>query len=343
MNDANDIIQAEKRDDDVSVRPAKLEEFIGQKEVVENLQVYLKAAQLRDDPIDHILFSGPPGLGKTTLARILSEAQGSNFHQISAPNLKRPGDIAKLLTTLERSDVLFIDEIHRLPAPVEEVLYTAMEDRFIDITLSDGLGASSVKIDLPPYTLVGATTRPGSLSGPLRDRFGIHLRLDFYTDEDLLQILKRSCKIWSIEAGDDGLMSIAVRSRKTPRIALRLLRRVWDYVLVSSHELGAVKKIETEFVKESFQKIGIDDLGLTKVDNQVLKVIAENYKGGPVGLKPIASIIAEDIITLEDFIEPHLVRIGFIERTSRGRILSKKGFSHIGKNINENDGTQSLF
>ena len=319
---------SERQEGDQAIRPDSFDEFIGQKDIVENLQVYIQAAQMRNESLDHTLFSGPPGLGKTTLARLISRVQKGKFHQISAPNLKRPGDIAKLLTNLEEHDVLFIDEIHRLPAPVEEILYPAMEDGLIDITLAEGMAASSVQLHLPPFTLVGATTRAGALASPLRDRFGIQLRLNYYDEDELNKIIDRSAKIWKIKIQTNAIQSIASRSRKTPRVALRLLRRIWDYALVEE-----TKKpddvIDKTIVETSFQKMKIDEFGLTSLDNHFLSVIAKDYRGGPVGLRPLASVISEDIITLEDFIEPFLVRIGFVKRTPRGRMLTPAAFEHL--------------
>ncbi|MDH5719476.1 MAG: Holliday junction branch migration DNA helicase RuvB [Spirochaetia bacterium] len=334
MNEGSfNILSPKEQKGDTQVRPASLKDFIGQKEVVQNLEIYLKAAKLRNESLDHILFSGPPGLGKTTLARILATSQNGIFHQLSAPNLKRPGDIAKVLTNLQKNDILFIDEIHRLPAPVEEILYPAMEDGHIDITISEGMGASSILLDLPPFTLVAATTRPGAISAPLRDRFGIHLRLDYYEHQDIEKIIKRSSNIWNIKISKEAINEIALRSRNTPRVALRLLRRSWDHAIVAQHNKTQNAKnteINEEIVVDSFQKMRIDLLGLTSLDISFLKTIADNYDGGPVGLKPIASVLSEDIITLEDFIEPYLVKTGLIKKTSRGRVITRKGYKHIG-------------
>ena len=344
IENVRSILKPDKQEGDQVIRPQSLDSFIGQTEVIENLKVYLKAAQLREEPIDHILFSGAPGLGKTTLARLISEAQNGKMHQISAPNLKRAGDLVKLLTNLDSFDVLFIDEVHRLPTPVEEVLYTAMEDRVIDITLSEGMAASSVQLNLPPFTLVGATTRPGSLSAPFRDRFGILLRLNYYNEDELKQILLRSSKVWSIQIQTQALKEIARRSRKTPRVAIRLLRRIWDYAIVKpTHtqkndknenttvpKTGSMAFIDTHIVRDSFQKMRIDPLGLTSLDNQLLTVMARDYQGGPVGLKPLSAVVSEDLATLEDFVEPFLVRLGFLKRTSRGRMLTQAAMKHIG-------------
>jgi len=325
--------EIEDETDDLNLRPQTLSEFVGQKSVVDNLTVYLRAAKLRNEVIDHVLFSGPPGLGKTTLAKILSESQNGQFYQLSAPNVKRPGDIVKILSGLEKQDILFIDEIHRLSAPVEEILYPALEDREIDITLADGLGASAMTLDLPPFTMVGATTKPGNLSAPLRDRFGIHLRLEFYELNEIIQIVKRAADLWKVRLSDDALHEIASRSRRTPRISIRLLRRIWDYALVNKGT-NANKQLENieitkDIVLYSFKEMQIDKLGLTALDNEFLSVLAKHYSGGPVGLKPMSAILSEDLTTLEDFVEPYMIRLDLIQRTARGRKLTRKGFEHI--------------
>jgi len=314
---------------DNSVRPENFSEFIGQDDVISNLKIYSEAAQMRAESLDHVLFSGPPGLGKTTLARIVSSLQKGNFYQIAAPNLKRTGDLVKLLVNLEKMDTLFIDEIHRLPAPVEEILYSAMEDGHIDIAISEGMSGTPVKINLPPFTLVGATTRPGSLTAPLRDRFGIQLRLNYYTDEEIESILKRAAGKWGIQVSDEAFANISARCRKTPRVALKLLKRIWDFALVRNGNKNALLITEKD-VLYSFENMKIDQLGLTQLDNMFLRVVAVNYKGGPVGLKPLTALLSEDIITLEEFVEPYLVQLDLIQRTSRGRIITEKGFNHIG-------------
>lgn len=314
------------REEDSSIRPASLEEFIGQESVVSNLKIYAKAARLREEPIDHALFSGPPGLGKTTLAKILSELRESSFVQLAAPNLRRPGDMVKILSGLQNNDVLFIDELHRLPTPVEEVLYSAMEDKTIDIVLSDSMAASSVTLQLPPFTLVGATTRPGALSAPLRDRFGIQLRLNYYEDKELFLLLQRAARIWNMQADEETLREIAKRSRGTPRIALRYLRRIWDYALAENSK----GHLRLQHALQGFTGMHIDELGLSFLDIEFLKAVAIHYRGGPVGLKPIAAMLSEDSITLEDFVEPYLVRLGFILRTPRGRVLSETAYAHLG-------------
>jgi len=327
----NEIPDIEKQiEEGEIIRPAEIDEFIGQKGIIENLKVYLKAASVRNEPLDHTLFSGPPGLGKTTLARIIASSQKGLFHQIAAPNLKKTGDLVKLLMNLKDNDTLFIDEIHRLSAPLEEVLYTAMEDRQIDITLAEGMAASSIQIEIPPFTLVGATTRPGSLSAPLRDRFGIHLRLDFYEYDDIEKIIERAASIWKIKIDSDSVNLIARRSRMTPRVALQLLRRIWDFA-IAHHEQKSETIISTAIARNGFESMEIDELGLTRLDTMFLKIIAENYHGGPVGLKPISVTLAEDITTLENFIEPYILRLALIQRTPRGRVITSKGLSHIGQ------------
>lgn len=312
---------------DPSIRPASFSEFVGQKNIVENLQVFIKASRIRQEPLDHILFSGPPGLGKTTLARIIASLQKGEFRQVSAPNLKRTGDVIKILSGLSANDTLFIDEIHRLTTPVEEVLYSAMEDNQVDITLSDGLGAMPIQLDIPPFTLVGATTRPGNLTAPMRDRFGIHLRLDYYEEDEIVEILKNAAKKWNILYKDEALLEIARRSRRTPRVSLRLLRRIWDYAIAHSNIQRGI--IDISIAENGFEQMQIDALGLTALDNRFLNIIAENFQGGPVGLKPLSAALSEDIITLEDFVEPYMIRLDLIHRTSRGRVITRKGYDHI--------------
>ncbi|GAB4441929.1 MAG: Holliday junction branch migration DNA helicase RuvB [Turneriella sp.] len=310
------------------VRPQRLSEFVGQRDVRENLASFLKAAALRGEVLDHVLLSGPPGLGKTTLARIIAQETGGGFSLLTAPNIKRPGDLAKILSGLAIGDVLFIDEIHRLPAPAEELLYGAMEDRTIDISVGDAMLANSVQITLPPFTLVGATTRPGDLTAPLRTRFGITFHLEFYSDDDLTQIIRRAAQIWKIRCDEDALREISRRSRSTPRIALHLLRRVWDYALAESSDLE--RPIDLAAAASAFGRMHIDAEGTTRLDRQFMLSIAKHYDGGPVGLKPLAAILAEDLTTLEEYVEPYLVRRAFVRRTPRGRMLTREAYQHLG-------------
>lgn len=321
-------LNLERTEQEVQVRPQRLTDFVGQREVVAHLETSLKAARIRKEPLDHVLLSGPPGLGKTTLARIIAQEMGARFSQVTAPNIKRPGDLAKILSGLGEHDVLFIDEIHRLPAAAEELLYGAMEDRSIDIAVGDGMLANSVQITLPPFTLIGATTRPGDLTAPLRERFGIRFHLEFYENADIIRIIDRARRLWNIACEAEALEEISRRSRSTPRIALHLLRRVWDYALAESSDLA--RPITAKDAATAFSKMNIDTEGMTRLDRQFMLSIAKHYDGGPVGLKPLASILAEDLATLEDFVEPYLVRRAFIRRTARGRMLTREAFAHLG-------------
>jgi Holliday junction DNA helicase RuvB len=321
-------LNPQPNEQEAQVRPQRLSEFVGQRDVRENLASFLKAAALRGEVLDHVLLSGPPGLGKTTLARIIAQETGGGFSLVTAPNIKRPGDLAKILSGLNKGDVLFIDEIHRLPAPAEELLYGAMEDRTIDISVGDGTLASSVQIALPPFTLVGATTRPGDLTAPLRTRFGITFHLEFYSDDDIAQITRRAAQIWKIRCEEDAVREISRRARSTPRIALHLLRRVWDYALAESSDLE--RPVDLMAATSAFARLHIDAEGMTKLDRQFMLSIAQHYDGGPVGLKPLAAILAEDLTTLEDFVEPYLVRRAFVRRTPRGRMLTPEAYHHLG-------------
>lgn len=325
---ADPFLNPQPNEQEYQVRPQRLAEFVGQKDIRENLASFLKAASLRGEVLDHVLLSGPPGLGKTTLARIIAQETGGGFSLLTAPNIKRPGDLAKILSGLGKGDVLFIDEIHRLPAPAEELLYGAMEDRKIDIAVGDAMLAHSVQITLPPFTLVGATTRPGDLTAPLRTRFGITFHLEFYNDEDIVQIIRRAAQIWKIRCDDDALREISRRSRSTPRIALHLLRRVWDYALAESSDLD--RAVDLAAATSAFARMHIDAEGMTKLDRQFMLSIAQHYDGGPVGLKPLAAILAEDLTTLEDYVEPYLVRRAFVRRTPRGRMLTREAYQHLG-------------
>ena len=302
-----------------SLRPKLLDEYIGQDKVKENMKIYIEAAQKRGEPLDHVLLYGPPGLGKTTLANIISNEMKSNIKITSGPAIEKPGDLAALLTNLSEFDVLFIDEIHRLNKSVEEILYPALEDYTLDIIIGKGPSARSIRLDLPKFTLVGATTRAGSITTPLRDRFGIVNRLELYTDNDLKTIVKRSAEILEIKIDEEGSMEIAKRSRGTPRIANRLLKRVRDYASV----LGDGKK-KKKIADISLQKLEIDNMGLDNIDRKILESIIKNYAGGPVGIETLASTIGEEVETIEDVYEPYLMQMGFIARTPRGRIATPR-------------------
>ena len=312
------------------MRPKTLNEYIGQDKVKENLSIFIKAAQIRKEPLDHVLLYGPPGLGKTTLSGIIANEMGVNFRITSGPAIEKPGDLAALLTNLNEGDVLFIDEIHRLPRTVEEILYPAMEDFSIDIITGKGQMATSYHLPLPKFTLVGATTRAGQLSAPLRDRFGVVLRLEMYTPQELSKIIVRSAAILGIYIDKDGALEIASRSRGTPRIANRLLKRVRDFALVESQG-----KIDFDTAKMALNKLDIDELGLDANDRRMLKTMIEFYKGGPVGIETLASAIGEEAVTIEDVYEPYLMQIGFVSRTPRGRVANRAAYLHLGMELAE--------
>jgi len=307
------------------LRPLYLKDFLGQEKLKENLAIFISSAKKRNDVLDHALFYGPPGLGKTTLAQIISHEMGVGFKSTSGPVISKSGDLAAILTNLQQGDVLFIDEIHRLNKNVEETLYSAMEDYKLDIIIGEGVSARAIKIDLPKFTLVGATTRIGLIANPLRDRFGILTRIDFYNVEELSQIIIRDAKILSIKIDNEAAHEIAKRSRGTPRIAIRLLKRVRDFASAQSLEI-----INYDIADKSLKKLEIDNRGLDSSDYRYLYFIAKNYRGGPVGIETIASAISEERDTVEDAIEPYLIQIGFIEKTPRGRILTAEALKHIG-------------
>ena len=328
-------------DDDIAVekslRPNNMDEFIGQKDIVDSLKLYIEAANKRGESLDHVLFFGPPGLGKTTLSIIIARELGVNIKQTSGPVLDKAGDLAGILTSLEDKDVFFIDEIHRLNAVVEEYLYSAMEDYKIEIMIDKGPSARSVQLNIEPFTLVGATTRLGSLTSPLRDRFGVLLRFDYYEKEDLYEIIKRSAEILEVEIDKDGALELASRSRGTPRIANRILRRTRDYA-----DVKANGKITSSVAKDSLNTLGIDKFGLDSMDRTILDTLIDKFKGGPVGLNSLAVAVSDDVSTIEDVYEPYLIKEGFIQRTNRGRIAQEKSYAHLGKTITKKQ-QQRLF
>jgi holliday junction DNA helicase RuvB len=322
------LVSAERREEDLmeaSIRPQVLADFVGQAQARQNLSVYIEAARMRADALDHVLFVGPPGLGKTTLAQIVSKELGVNFRSTSGPVIAKAGDLAALLTNLEERDVLFIDEIHRLSPAVEEILYPAMEDYQLDLIIGEGPAARSVKIDLPKFTLVGATTRAGLLTTPLRDRFGIPIRLQFYTIEELEFIVKRGSRVMGLAMSDEGANEIARRARGTPRIAGRLLRRVRDVALVDGASV-----VDRKVADKALRMMDVDASGLDQMDRRYLLLIAEKFGGGPVGIETIAAGLSEPRDAIEDIIEPYLIQQGFVQRTPRGRLLTGHAFRHIG-------------
>lgn len=329
MSDASRLITPDKRGEDLdtTLRPQTLADFVGQAAARANLKVFIEAAKSRGEALDHVLFVGPPGLGKTTLAQIMAKELGVNFRSTSGPVIAKAGDLAALLTNLEENDVLFIDEIHRLNPAVEEILYPAMEDYQLDLIIGEGPAARSVKIDLAKFTLVAATTRLGLLTTPLRDRFGIPIRLNFYTVEELEHIVRRGARIMGIGMTDDGALEVARRARGTPRIAGRLLRRVRDFAIVDGKD-----KIDRETADSALLRLEVDSLGLDQLDRRYLAMIAHNFGGGPVGIETIAAGLSEPRDAIEDIIEPYLIQQGFIQRTPRGRVLTANAWKHLGLN-----------
>jgi Holliday junction DNA helicase RuvB len=322
------LVTPERQDDDAleaSLRPKRLADFVGQKQTRENLAVFIQAAKARQEALDHVLFSGPPGLGKTTLAQIVARELGVNFRSTSGPVLAKAGDLATILTNLEPRDVLFIDEIHRLNPVVEEILYPAMEDYELDLMIGEGPSARSVKITLNPFTLVGATTRAGLITTPLRDRFGIPLRLNFYTPDELLSIVERGARVLGFDLTSDGAREIAGRARGTPRIAGRLLKRVRDFASVAGHPT-----VDAKIADNALTRLEVDGRGLDAFDARYLKLLAENYSGGPVGIETIAAALGESRDAIEDVVEPYLMQQGFVQRTPRGRMLSGAAYAHLG-------------
>ena len=309
---------------EATIRPDSIDEYIGQSEVKENLEIFIEAAKMRHEPLDHVLLYGPPGLGKTTLAYIIANELGSNLKTASGPSIEKSGDLAAILSTLEAGDVLFIDEIHRMPRYKEEILYPAMEDFTLDIIVGSDSSSRNIKIDLPPFTLVGATTRAGDLTGPLRDRFGIVNKLNYYTVEELTKIVSRSSRVLKCEIDEEAAVELAKRSRGTPRIANRLLKRVRDYALVKGNG-----RIDLDITRYALDKLKVDDGGLDDTDYHLLKSMIEKFNGGPVGIEALASSIGEEATTIEDVYEPYLLQMGYMKRTPRGRVVTKKAYEHL--------------
>ena len=342
MNHEERIVSGQPVDEEISVdqnfRPRLLSEYIGQELVKKNLDVFIKAAKARNEALDHVLFHGFPGLGKTTLAYIIAHEMGSNIKVTSGPVIERQGDLAAILTSLEEGDVLFIDEIHRLNHVVEEILYPAMEDFQLDLVIGQGPGARSVKMDLPRFTLVGATTRTGLLTPPLRDRFGVVMRLDFYSPDELVKIIKRSAKIMGLKVDADGAGELGKRSRGTPRIANRLLRRVRDFAEVGGHSV-----ISAKVTDYALEMLGVDKQGLDDMDRRILLTIIDKYDGGPIGLETLATAVSEEKNTLEDVYEPFLIQSGFLVRTPRGRMVTLNTYAHFGRKYKGKEEMPKLF
>ncbi|MDO4545308.1 MAG: Holliday junction branch migration DNA helicase RuvB [Bacillota bacterium] len=310
---------------EVGLRPQNLQDYIGQKKATENLKVFIEAAKLRKEPLDHVLFYGPPGLGKTTLAGIIANEMGVDIRITSGPAIERAGDLAAILTNLDENDVLFIDEIHRLNRSVEEVLYSAMEDFALDIIIGKGPSARSIRLDIARFTLIGATTRAGSLSAPLRDRFGVSCKFELYTPEELKEIIRRSAGILEVQVDEESMDEMAKRSRGTPRVANRMLKRIRDF-----SQVRGSGTIDIDITRKSMDALGVDHMGLESLDREILKTIIERFKGGPVGIDTIAASIGEERVTIEDVYEPYLIQAGFLHRTQKGRVVSELAYKHLG-------------
>lgn len=329
------IVTSEELNEDIkiesNIRPSSIDEYIGQEDVKRNIKVYIEAAKMRGESLDHVLLYGPPGLGKTTLANIIANELGVNIKTASGPSIEKSGDLAAVLSTLEPNDVLFIDEIHRMPSYIEEILYPAMEDCALDIMIGGEGNSRSIRIELPPFTLVGATTRAGDLTSPLRDRFGIVAKLQYYTIDELIKIVKRTSKVLNIAIDDDAAVELASRSRGTPRIANRLFKRVRDFALVEGNGV-----IDIDITKKALERLKIDDMGLDDTDHQLLLAIIQKFNGGPVGIESVASSIGEEVTTIEDVYEPYLLQQGFIKRTPRGRVATVLAYKHLNIDYKEN-------
>ena len=328
MQDESVITNYHLEDDqlmDNTIRPESIDEYIGQEDVKENIRIFVEAAKIRNEPLDHVLLYGPPGLGKTTLAFIIAHELGTNIKTASGPSIEKSGDLAAILSSLEPGDVLFIDEIHRMPRYIEEILYPAMEDFSLDIIVGSEGNSRNIKIDLPPFTLVGATTRAGDLSAPLRDRFGITSKLQFYTVEELTDIIKRTARVLDVEIADEAARELAKRSRGTPRIANRLFKRVRDFALVKGNG-----KVDLAITEEALDRLKVDKLGLDNTDHELLLAIIEKFNGGPVGVEALSSSIGEEVTTIEDVYEPYLLQTGLLKRTARGRMVTDLAYEHLG-------------
>ena len=328
MQDESVVTNYHLEDDqlmDNTIRPESIDEYIGQEDVKENIRIFVEAAKMRNEPLDHVLLYGPPGLGKTTLAFIIAHELGTNIKTASGPSIEKSGDLAAILSSLEPGDVLFIDEIHRMPRYIEEILYPAMEDFSLDIIVGSEGNSRNIKIDLPPFTLVGATTRAGDLSAPLRDRFGITSKLQFYTVEELTDIIKRTARVLDVEIADEAARELAKRSRGTPRIANRLFKRVRDFALVKGNG-----KVDLSITEEALDRLKVDKMGLDNTDHELLLAIIEKFNGGPVGVEALSSSIGEEVTTIEDVYEPYLLQTGLLKRTSRGRIATDKAYQVLG-------------